>query len=116
MEQCKRCEKRGQSWEGDPPRCGFVDGVFTTDNWNCATLNTLRELIENRDEVGISMCHEDHSVAVLPAAETDEYGDWYLLSWYKSRGRTEHALSWEGQVAVPLRLSQAEALLDETEM
>jgi len=42
--QCPRCQERVKDWEGDDPKCGFDEnGNFLENNWNCATLNALRE-------------------------------------------------------------------------
>jgi len=36
-----------KDWEGDDPKCGFDEnGNFLEHNWNCATLNALRERAE----------------------------------------------------------------------
>lgn len=81
---CKECEKRGKTWEGNDPVCAFdSDGKFQ-DNWNCATLNIIREhmLCSN------TMCHGfDESLGVFA------YENMFLiLRWYKSRGRIDELL------------------------
>ena len=45
---CKPCEKRGQTWPGSPPKCAFQGEFFSADNWNCATMNLLRDAIEDQ--------------------------------------------------------------------
>lgn len=108
MMTCTRCQKRGQTWKGDPPRCGFVDGVFTSDNWNCATLDDLRVLV---DTAGASVYVDDYTGAILPAPESEFTTTYYLLCWYKNRGRIEFAMAWDGPEVRPLTLLQADKLL-----
>jgi len=43
---CRMCRERGKRWAGDEPRCAFENGVFSGDNWNCGTMNVLRERAE----------------------------------------------------------------------
>ena len=42
---CTECLIRGKDWEGSDPKCAFDNDekLFSTDNWNCATMNKLRE-------------------------------------------------------------------------
>jgi hypothetical protein len=81
--QCPRCIERGQTWNGDPPRCGFDEnGNFIENNWNCATLNALRELAE--ENAVFSDSHQQ-SISVIQKYDVG-HG---ILSWYKSRGRTD---------------------------
>ena len=44
MPECPLCKKRGKTWEGDDPVCALKNGKFSDDNWNCATMNKLREI------------------------------------------------------------------------
>ena len=85
---CKECEKRGKTWEGSDPRCAFdSSGKFKLneaglgDNWNCATLNTIREYMYDNDFVHWS---EDNNVGV---AVYD--GMFLILHWYKRRGTVD---------------------------
>lgn len=80
---CPRCKARGKTWEGADPNCAFEDGEFSSDNWNCATMNKLRDLCGDE----ITVWNEDCNACIL---KTDECG-YVLLSWYKQRGRTEGA-------------------------
>ena len=78
--QCPRCKERGQTWIGDPPICGFdKDGNFLKSNWNCATLNALRQNLETNVQ-----CN-DYNVGVLSRTDVG-FG---ILTWYKNRGRTD---------------------------
>jgi hypothetical protein len=53
---CKLCNERGKTWNGDDPVCAFENGVFSNDNWNCATMNKLRNISEELDK---SMRHDN---------------------------------------------------------
>ncbi len=103
---CPACVERGKTWKGDDPKCGFTDGirVFTTDNWNCATLNSLRDVAYVTHAM-------ENKIGVVPHHEE---GGFILLFWYKSRGATMQALWWDGEEAPkPLTLHQAEMVLSQ---
>ncbi|MET0601840.1 MAG: hypothetical protein ABW167_07610 [Baekduia sp.] len=109
---CPRCTARVKDWEGDDPRCGFnADGTFNTSNWNCATLNELR------DRAGDAVWNEDDWVSILRAPEIKKPGGsllvvFVLLRWYKSRGRTDSVLWWaDDGPPTPITLEQAELVL-----
>ena len=44
-------------------KCAFSNGIFSSDNWNCATMNKLRELAKKfglfwrDDNIGLSLIH-----------------------------------------------------------
>lgn len=103
---CGRCERRGKNWTGDDPRCAFSEsGDFLNENWNCATMNALRECARVREAVVWS---EDQNAAVLPWE-----GIFIALSWYKSRGKTDLAVVFDGPDARRLTLDEAEEYLGE---
>lgn len=79
--QCPRCTERGKTWNGDDPVCGFhEDGSLNENNWNCATLNALREMGEpNR------VWCDDSNMTIVQRFDVG-HG---ILSWYKDRGRTD---------------------------
>lgn len=87
---CRRCKERGKTWEGDDPECAFTKTFFSPDNWNCATMNALRDLAEER-----TIWNDDSQAAILPIPD----GGFLVLRWYKNRGRTEVAavLSTDGE-------------------
>ena len=91
--KCAYCNARHASDPLDPGayRCAFEDGRFNRDNWNCATMNRLRAIARN---LGHLHQQDDNSLAYIPIAEADEDGTvgYIVLSWYKDRGRTDHAL------------------------
>ncbi|EMT54781.1 hypothetical protein I532_04215 [Brevibacillus borstelensis AK1] len=86
---CKLCVERGKPWSGDDPRCAFERETFSPDNWNCATMNALRNIAEaqghtHRDDMG--PC----SIGFVPF-EGDDAG-YIVMTWYKNRGRTGNAV------------------------
>jgi hypothetical protein len=103
---CELCEKRGKTWEGSDPICAFVDGVFTSPNWNCATMNRLREIAEEHD-----WTHRDDnaaaSIGYIPFEGNEESG-YIVLTWYKRRGATGNAVvMWDEEPVKPLTLDLA---------
>ena len=103
---CERCRRRGKDWTGDDPSCGFTFDVFLNDNWNCATLNALRELVEGEDTSQV--WNDDYNAAVIPGD-----GGFVLLRWYKNRGQTQDArwLEFGDEDPRPLTIRQAEETL-----
>jgi len=93
--KCKLCRKRGKTWKGSNPVCAFDEnGKFVYDNWNCAMMNKLRELIDNPNV--ISWTYRDDmssaSIGVIKIPEEVLSTQGYLvMTWYKSRGRTSRA-------------------------
>ena len=79
--KCPRCASRVKDWNGDDPKCGFdKDGNFLENNWNCATLNALRDKAnENR------VWSDDYSMSII---QTFDVG-FGILRWYKHRGQTD---------------------------
>lgn len=108
---CKYCTARGQTWSGAAPECAFTAEKFNTDNWNCATLNHLRDLAET---VGKRWRLDDTSFGVVPAYDADgEHAGYIALSWYKERGRTDQAYLFNGSDApTPLTYQEAAAAIE----
>ena len=99
---CKKCKERIKNWNGSDPKCAFPDGVFNTDNWNCATMNELRGLCEE------SYCYNnDQYAALLEGAGCD----FVLLTWYKHRGRTNGAYQLTDNACTPLTIKEAEEVI-----
>lgn len=96
---CSRCQERGKTWSGDDPVCGFPEGVFDPANWNCATLNALREL-------GEPIWIDDEHVLIVQGPR-----GFLLMRWYKQRGRTMEAYWWGRDAPHPLTLIEAEQVL-----
>ena len=69
--------------------CAFSNGIFSSDNWNCATMNKLRELAKKfglfwrDDNIG--------SIGILPI-DLDEFYGFLVMLWYKERGQVEQAM------------------------
>jgi len=100
--ECKRCEKRGKTWTGADPICGFSErGKFDHGNWNCATLNELRDRVEPT-----AHSSEDQYLGVIGNG-----GVFIVLTWYKWCGRTENAVVVDGDAVRPLTLRDAEFFL-----
>ena len=97
---CKKCDDRGQVWSGSVPQCAFENNeTFSSVNWNCATMNELREIAEEN-----AQWNEDQFIGTIPIIED---GTFVVLSWYKSRGRTEGAWFVDETEMTPLSLEQA---------
>lgn len=85
---CKLCKTTLKSWTGGDRRCAFVYGIFSGDNWMCATMNRLRKIAKSARVYG-----DDQSIAVIPVPELGDYNSgWLILNWYKNRGCTDVAL------------------------
>jgi hypothetical protein len=114
MAQCKYCETTPKSWNGDDRNCAFKDGVFSKDNWNCASMNKLRHIAEVKE---LRQYGEDISCAMLRVPEVKNSDDEWknngfcILSWYKDRGCTSNAVFISDEIETPLRFEQVEAIL-----
>ena len=70
-------------------KCAFSNGIFSSDNWNCATMNKLRKLAKKfglfwrDDNIG--------SIGILPI-DLDEFYGFLAMLWYKERGQVEQAI------------------------
>jgi hypothetical protein len=102
---CKLCLERGKTWDGDDPRCAFETGVFSPNNWNCATMNRLRQI--SRDKIG-SYYRDDMAAASIGYVPFED--GYVVMTWYKDRGRTGNAfIAYDDE---PIReLTEADALL-----
>lgn len=95
---CEACKRRGKDWNGSDPKCAFLTGRFSPDNWSCATAGLIRELqpdLGDAPEDGIFHKRENDQNQMLVHIKDDCVGDGHLpglalwVSWYKSRGRTD---------------------------
>jgi hypothetical protein len=114
---CRLCVERGKTWSGDDPICAFETGVFSPDNWNCATLNRLREIAE---ELGTTM-RDDNSCGSIGYVPMDAdytpndfgtYGGYIVMMWYKNRGRTGNAIFMTDEETVPLTIKHADLAIE----
>lgn len=104
---CRMCRERGKTWAGDEPRCAFENGLFSRDNWNCATMNALRERAEQlgsvfRDDLAAG------SIGCVPFEGPDDSG-YVVMTWYKDRGATGNAVVLRGDGG-PRLLTEQDAL------
>lgn len=92
--------------------CGFdAEGKFTTDNWNCETLNEIRWSLPDDGVAYASFKSrmDDESVGV--AWLGDKFG-WLIMTWYKNRGRVGRAvIMCDDQEPHPLQREEAESYL-----
>ena len=109
---CKECETRGKTWEGSDPKCAFLLDEFHTDNWNCATMNKLRNLCYDngfykRDDNSAA------SIGVLHIPELDNAYGYLIMTWYKSRGRVGKAvIMCDDEDPHTLTLVEAESIIN----
>jgi hypothetical protein len=95
-----------------PRKCAFDEnGVFKSENWNCATMIELRKDIG--DDWAFSkkqgyVYGDDQSCYVKHVKD----GIFLILGWYKNRGRTEYAGLFCDSMVYPLALKAAEAILE----
>ncbi len=94
---CKLCKERGKTWQGSDPRCAFESGVFNSDNWNCATMNRLREIVKYGDDDFTFYRRDDYmtnSIGIIfcgSGFDAEVEGMTLIMKWYKDRGRTHTA-------------------------
>jgi hypothetical protein len=100
---CKECVKRGKTWNGSDPVCGFENNKFSSDNWNCASMNQLRDLAD-----ASKVYNDDQYCTIIPIPESC---DFIVLYWYKSRGRTENAIVITDCGTEPLTINIVEDVL-----
>lgn len=109
MSECKLCKERGKpEYFGSEPKCAWEMTDFSSDNWNCATANALRDLIDYnfRDDMFSG------SIGVIHIPENDIVQGYVVMSWYKERGRT--AQIWlfnDDDMPRPLLLKEAEEIV-----
>ena len=95
---CAACAERGKTWNGSDPVCAFANGAFSEDNWSCATVERLREVVcEGQNpmppHVDYRFCFDQKYATVqidhVEDAQGERIGLALWVSWYKNRGRTE---------------------------
>ena len=100
---CKECQERGKNWKGSDPNCAFKNSIFDTDNWNCATMNKLRDLCEDK-----ALWNNDQNAAIITGVDCD----FIVITWYKRRGRTEGAYMLNDRECKLLTLEEAEKVIE----
>jgi len=116
--KCPECVARGKTWDGDDPKCAFETGTFNTDNWNCATMNILRNIAGEDREHPIEGCYyrrddlENATIGVIPCrGDTQGY---LVMSWYKRRGKTGQAVIMvDGHEPSKLTLAEAQEIISQ---
>lgn len=99
-----------------PIACAFEDRShleeFSTENWNCETMNVLRELAEDfftyRDDM------KNGSIGIVPIPDDVIFQAGYIvMTWYKNRGRTAQAYVMNDE-SIPEKLDKktAEAIIE----
>jgi hypothetical protein len=98
---CPRCVADPHPPNSGARKCAFDGGgIFTGDNWRCATLEALMEISAVQDHIFIQdsagpvyLYGEDETMAILPCKiGPDGPGGWIVLNRYKSRGRWSSAI------------------------
>ncbi len=110
---CKFCIERGKPPNfGSDPQCGFdAGGFFNPKNWNCALLNKLRDIaeekgLEYRDDMDCG------SIGVVPCSG-DNWCGYIVMTWYKNRGATGMAVFMDDDRApIMLTLQIAEEAIE----
>lgn len=85
--KCKRCLKKKKEWSStsSPIKCAFENWYFSSNNWNCWTMDILREKAEEN-----RVHNDDRNASLIP------YEYWYLyLEWYKDRGATDRLIDMD---------------------
>ena len=118
---CKLCTERGKTWKGADPKCAFVNGLFTTDNWNCATMNKLRDMTgEPEDKSRADTFHfqddmDAGTIGVLRVVGM-KYSGYIVMTWYKRRGQVGQAMFMsDDDEPIKLTLDIAEDAIEASE-
>jgi hypothetical protein len=92
--------------------CAFEGPAFDEENWNCSTMNILRDIAEqfyvNRDDMN------NASIGIIPIPEIEHIrGGYIVMTWYKDRGATGQAyIMCDELKPVPLDKETAEATVE----
>jgi hypothetical protein len=85
--KCKHWDKVPHNFASEP-LCAFDEkGKFLKNNWNCQLMNRLRDYAEYDP-----IWNDDNNLGVLAI----DNGDYVILGWYKSRGRTDLFVIYNG--------------------
>ncbi|KKL27248.1 hypothetical protein LCGC14_2387060 [marine sediment metagenome] len=106
-------EERSFRMTQSPQECAFETGAFSTKNFQCGTMNDLRDLAEklseDKERLEKGYCRDGYhrredmdsgSIGVIRIPESDmefegEDGEpvqgYIVMTWYKNRGRTGRA-------------------------
>lgn len=95
---CDKCKAQGwPSHMASAPLCAFRSfGIFTSDNWNCGTMNALRDFLSSKVDDAIDSSPLTGERLAFFGQETCMVGgfsDGFIaLHIYKSRGCVDHAI------------------------
>jgi hypothetical protein len=110
---CKMCKERVKDWAGDDPTCYFDD----PHNWNCATVNEIRDLCYEGQELKPGIHYEycdDEKFATFNIHEVECEGNYIgrclYAAWYKQRGSTEAIWILDGEGDTPRKPTEGELL------
>ena len=107
---CKLCLSRVKDWAGDDPTCYFDGG----HNWNCATVNAIRELCYEGQELKQGIHYEycdDEKFATFNIHYIESYiGNCLYVAWYKQRGSTGAIWILGGEGDIPRKPTEKELL------
>jgi hypothetical protein len=107
--------ERGKTWNGSDYICAFEGEIFNPNNWMCATMNELRDLVEDWGNNIYDYKHlEDEKISTIPINDISiESPHMFLvLSWYKRRGRTGFASLIDSDGQSPLTEEIAVKILE----
>ena len=113
---CPLCLERSKTWKGSNPKCAYPEDhrhSMREGNWNCATLNKLRQLCDpfsdenlaRRITLNTVIRGGDLSIGILWVPESPtRYGDSFtepeqaptydffiIMQWYENRGKVSKA-------------------------
>ena len=70
-------------------KCAFSNGIFSSNNWNCATMNKLREIVKKS---GLFWRNDDIGSIGILSVDLDEFCGFLVMLWYKEREQVEQAI------------------------
>lgn len=95
--------------------CAFdnKEKKFNKNNWNCATMNKLREIAKTKEDCHYFRTDDCGTVGIIPVfADINlEITGYLVMMWYKEQGRTDQAYIMNIYGIHPLYLEDAEALI-----
>lgn len=98
--KCLACKNHIKDWAGPDSTCAFETGVFSTNNWRCATLlafnRYVRWAVKTQPLVNITLCDTQQNYATINLEDIDLPG-WsdagypvcLVVVWRKNHGRTD---------------------------
>jgi hypothetical protein len=94
---CSRCRSRHSRFSNVVCAFDSSERIFSTENWNCATMNVLRRIAaaghvsRNGDISSALISGSSWLEEALDAFPGINAGHFVSLVWYKERGRTTQA-------------------------